>query len=80
MDTSTSSASSRRPGGYAYTSGSKSDKVLYYINHVTRTLPPPPSRTAQYLIFSSTIPPRAVNVVRARHLTVMFTRPGQFKV
>ena len=40
MDTSTSAASSRRPGGYAYTSGSKSDKVLYYINHVTRTLPP----------------------------------------
>ena len=33
MDTSTSSASARRPGGYAYTSGSKSDKVLYYINH-----------------------------------------------
>ena len=78
MDTSTSSASARRPGGYAYTSGSKSDKVLYYINHAHA--PPPPSRTAQYLIFSSTIPPRAVNVVRARHLTVMFTRPGQFKV
>ena len=47
MDTSTSSASARRPGGYAYTSGSKSDKVLYYINHAHAA---PPHRRAPHNI------------------------------
>ena len=78
MDTSTSSASARRPGGYAYTSGSKSDKVLYYINHAHAAPPTAAHRTLCNIFLAD--PPRAVNVVRARHLTVMFTLPGQFKV
>ena len=79
MDTSTSSASARRPGGYAYTSGSKSDKVLKYINHA-HAPPPTVAHRTLFNIFPDAPPPRAVNVVRARHLTVMFTPPGQFKV
>lgn len=79
MDTSTSSASARRPGGYAYTSGSKIRQST--LIHQSRARPPPLTVAHRTLcnIFLAD-PSRAVNVVRARHLTVMFTLPGQFKV
>ena len=56
MDTSTSSASARRPGGYAYTSGSKSDKVLKYINHA-HAPPPTVAHRTLFNIFLDDPPP-----------------------
>ena len=56
MDTSTSSASARRPGGYAYTSGSESDKVLYYINHA-QAAPPTVAHRTIFNIFLDDPPP-----------------------